>query len=167
MTKLTTIEKIYLAISLIVFVAFSSFIPYLLGMDKINKAVADNNAAGIENMVGVALVLAGVITLLLTLITAFINKIIVYLVTKQRVSFGYTLFIYLISALVVQVTFTTVQFINKDMNPGVVTLSIQSIMRNALFIGLLYRKIKKGKLKMLITFFILVLLDLLVAIFLK
>ncbi|GAB2025906.1 hypothetical protein OfM1_19780 [Lactovum odontotermitis] len=101
------------------------------------------------------------------MISAIVDKIIVYLVTKQKISFGYTLFIYLISAFIVQVLFVGMQLINRGFVIGTTVLIIQSILRNAIFTGLLYRKVKVDKIKLGLVFVILLIIDVLVAVFLK
>lgn len=162
MIKLTTIERIYLAILLIAFMLFSVFIPYLIAQNKIS------NVPGVgKSMIWGLLLFSAVIIIITLLITAIIDKIIVYLVTKQKISFGYTLFICLISAFIVQVLFVGVQLIDRGFVAGTTVLIIQSILRNAIFTGLLDRKVKVDKIKLGIVFAILLIIDVLVAVFLK
>ncbi|WP_460017950.1 hypothetical protein [Lactovum odontotermitis] len=59
------------------------------------------------------------------------------------------------------------QLINRGFVIGTTVLIIQSILRNAIFTGLLYRKVKVDKIKLGLVFVILLIIDVLVAVFLK
>ncbi|WP_460017951.1 hypothetical protein [Lactovum odontotermitis] len=52
MTKLTTIERIYLAILLIAFMVFSVFIPYVIAQSKISNVLGQSNAPEMKSMIG-------------------------------------------------------------------------------------------------------------------